>query len=161
VKFFVTNSDWKSLSRKMSNITESTLFDMVDQEITIKSGAVLQNESIVCEVYDKNMISDRLIGKGSVRLLGAGLPVPGTEVELSIVLTDESNAITGEIVLYVTSSLTTMNTSEVVPIPADFQFGYFRILKITTHDLVNTEWLGKQVMVALIYIYILFINCIH
>jgi len=148
IKFSITNAEWKAVTPIKNDVPDgaSVLFDHMDSEAPVASQEVLQKESVEVEVYDKNTVRNRLIGRGSKPLLGAGVVQPGQESELSFSITDESGAITGEVVVYVSMALKSMKAvdTEVFAVPAEFTTGFFRVKEITARQLKNVEWLGKQ-----------------
>jgi hypothetical protein len=131
--------DWAAQTRVKDNAGTDCLWEELDMECDVDVPA-LQSASFQVQVMNKNNLrAHSEIGAGAVAIRRAGSQV-GQVVELSVSLVNtKSGKAAGRVVLHV-QVLPEVESS--YALPADFNFGHFKVSRICGFNLRNTELMG-------------------
>ena len=130
---------WSAQTKVLDNAGTNCMWDLLDMEIDVGREAV-ESSAFEVQVMNKNNLrAHSLIGSGITPIRMAGVKL-GEVVELTTELKDSKGNAAGRIVLYV--EVKVEEDESTYALPADFQFGHFKVSRITAFNLRNTELMG-------------------
>lgn len=138
--------DWIWRTPFQNNSGPTATWRDLDGVVTDINGDTLKLERLKISVWDKNTMTDAVLGRGTVSLRKAGT-TPGTDVSMNVPMKDKFGQTTGEvnIVLQVQNS-SVQNEADVDLEDAVPTTGLFEIQEIHLSNLRNT---GKMSYILL------------